>query len=324
MESAEIIQRGNLKFTGYPVFVLGEGGAGGDWGVALRGGYGFTERLDGELAVALYDGATLFGGNLEVALLRARRMVGGVDLSARGGVHQVQGDAADATGLDLAALLSTRVTQPGAGRLAGLQPELPRRAAAGRQHAAPGAGGGVSPQPQSRPAGGVWRRAERPCRELPFGGARAVLPVDCPWARGGSARALAPERRSARVRSDRPAAPVALQADLLRASQGVVHYPDHPLDLGRAPTETGALQPVTLGNGPLDGRPVAEIPGSGGRVRSFHGLSHVGQKACQVVFSCASGSARAVGRMRWCSWAPRDCRSHATSRGTGRLPRTST
>lgn len=110
MESAEIIQRGNLKFTGYPVFVLGEGGAEGDWGVALRGGYGFTERLDGELAVALYDGATLFGGNLEVALLRARRMVGGVDLSARGGVHLVQGDAADATGLDLAALLSTRVT----------------------------------------------------------------------------------------------------------------------------------------------------------------------------------------------------------------------
>lgn len=110
MESAEIIQRGNLKFTGYPVFVLGDGGAGDNWGVVLRGGYGFTDRLDGELGVALYDGATLFGGNLEIALLRARRMVGGVDLSARGGAHLVRGDAADATGLDLAALLSTRVT----------------------------------------------------------------------------------------------------------------------------------------------------------------------------------------------------------------------
>ncbi|HEV2132288.1 MAG TPA: hypothetical protein VGR27_14330 [Longimicrobiaceae bacterium] len=38
--------------------------------------YGFTDRLDGELAVALYDGAALFGGNIEAALLRALQLVG--------------------------------------------------------------------------------------------------------------------------------------------------------------------------------------------------------------------------------------------------------
>jgi hypothetical protein len=110
MESAEIIQPGNFKFTGYPLVVLGEGEADNRWGAVLRGGYGFNERLDGELAVALYDGSTLLGGNVELALLRTPPVVGGLDLSVRGGAHLVQNDAADAVGVDLAALLSTRLT----------------------------------------------------------------------------------------------------------------------------------------------------------------------------------------------------------------------
>lgn len=110
MESAEIIQRGNIKITGYPVFVLGGDGVEGDVGGVLRGGYGFSDRVDGELGVALYDGAVLFGGNLEAALLRARQRARGVDLSVRAGVYLLRGDAPDATGLDLAALLSTHLT----------------------------------------------------------------------------------------------------------------------------------------------------------------------------------------------------------------------
>lgn len=110
MESAEIIQRGNLKFTGYPVLVLGEDGADNEVGIVLCGGYRFTDRLDGELAVDFYDAATLFGGNVEVALMRAGPVVRGVDLSVPGGVHRVLRDVADATGLDLAALLSTHLT----------------------------------------------------------------------------------------------------------------------------------------------------------------------------------------------------------------------
>lgn len=111
MESAEIIQRGNLKFTGYPMFILRGEGADSDIGVILRGGYGFTDRLDGELMVAFHDAATLFGGNLELALVRAGAVVGGIDLAARGGVHLVQASGADATGLDLALLLSSHLTR---------------------------------------------------------------------------------------------------------------------------------------------------------------------------------------------------------------------
>jgi hypothetical protein len=111
MESAEIIQPGNFKFTGYPMFVLGEDGLDDSWGVVLRGGYGFNDSLDGELGVAFYDGSTLIGGNLELALLRPPPAVGAVDLSVRGGAHLVQSDAEDALGLDLAGLLSTRLTQ---------------------------------------------------------------------------------------------------------------------------------------------------------------------------------------------------------------------
>lgn len=110
MESAEIIQPGNFKFTAYPMFVLGEGGTENDWGAVLRGGYGFNDRVDGELGVALYDGSTLFGGNLEVAILRTPPAVGGLDLSVRGGGHLLRNDVADGFGLDLAALLSTRLT----------------------------------------------------------------------------------------------------------------------------------------------------------------------------------------------------------------------
>src|SRR5690349_2575009 len=111
MESAEIIQPGNFKFTAYPIFVLGEDGADDDWGVALRGGYGFSDRLDGELGVAAYDGATLFGGNLELALLKTPPVAGGLNVSVRGGAHLVQTDGPDAVGLDLAAMLSTRIAR---------------------------------------------------------------------------------------------------------------------------------------------------------------------------------------------------------------------
>lgn len=111
MESAEIIQPGNFKLTAYPVLILGENGAGNDWGGVLRGGYGFTDRIDAELALALYDGSTLLGGNIELALLKSAALVGGIDLSARGGAHAVRNDIADAIGIDAAGILSSRLTQ---------------------------------------------------------------------------------------------------------------------------------------------------------------------------------------------------------------------
>lgn len=110
MESAETIQRGNFKLVGYPMLVLGEGEADNTVGVVVRGGYGFTDRLDAEIGAAFYDGVTYLGANAEYWLLRAVPGSSGLNLSLKGGVHLAQGDGDDATGLDLTALTSFRLT----------------------------------------------------------------------------------------------------------------------------------------------------------------------------------------------------------------------
>lgn len=110
MESAETIQRGNFKLVGYPMLVLGEGDADNTLGLVLRGGYGFTDRLDLEIGAAFYDDVTFLGANAEYWLLRAAPGTSALNLSVRGGVHLAQGDGDDATGLDLAALTSFRLS----------------------------------------------------------------------------------------------------------------------------------------------------------------------------------------------------------------------
>lgn len=119
MESAETIQRGNFKLVGYPMLVLGEGEADNSLGVVVRGGYGFTDRLDAEIGVAFYDAVTFLGANAEYWVLRALPGTSGPNLSLKGGLHLAQGEGDDATGLDLAALTSFRVT-PSAELLAAL------------------------------------------------------------------------------------------------------------------------------------------------------------------------------------------------------------
>ncbi len=110
MESAETIQRGNFKLVGYPMLVLGEGEADNTLGLVVRGGYGFTDRLDLEIGGAFYDDVTYLGANAEYWLLRAAPGASALNLSVRGGLHLAQTDGDDATGLDLAALTSFRLT----------------------------------------------------------------------------------------------------------------------------------------------------------------------------------------------------------------------
>jgi hypothetical protein len=113
MESAETIQRGNFKLVGYPMLVFGDDGADDAFGFALRGGYGFTDRFDAELAAAFHDGFAAFGANLELLLLGPRPGGTGTSLSVRGGAHLLTGgDAgADGPGLDLSAILSTHLAE---------------------------------------------------------------------------------------------------------------------------------------------------------------------------------------------------------------------
>ena len=110
MESAETLQRGNFKLVGYPMIVLGEGNLDNEVGLVLRGGYGFTDRFDAEIGVALYDDVTFLGANAELWLLRPPRGTTGLNFSARGGAYLVQSDGEDGTGLNLAGILSTRLT----------------------------------------------------------------------------------------------------------------------------------------------------------------------------------------------------------------------
>jgi len=106
MESAETINKGNFKIRGNPMFQFGKD-ADATTGVALAGGYGFTEIFDLEGALAFYDGVTFFGADAEVWLLRNR----GLDFSVSGGLHRRTGDnTEDMIGIDLMFLGSKRVS----------------------------------------------------------------------------------------------------------------------------------------------------------------------------------------------------------------------
>ena len=110
MESPETVQRGTFKLVGHPMFVLGEGNADNELGVVLRGGYGFTDRFDAELGAAIYDNVTFLGVNAELWLVRALPGSTAPNFAVRGGVHLAQGDGPDASGVDLTALLSSRLS----------------------------------------------------------------------------------------------------------------------------------------------------------------------------------------------------------------------
>ena len=108
MESAETINPGNFKLMGYPILVFGEDGADDEFGLALRGGYGFSNNFDAELKVAFFDGLTFLGADAEFWLLKG----GNVDLSLSGGAHlALAGDEFfDSTGIDLTVLGSTHLS----------------------------------------------------------------------------------------------------------------------------------------------------------------------------------------------------------------------
>ena len=88
VESAETIDRGTFKLRVNPMFVFGKQGADDDVGVAAHLGYGFTDRFDAEVGVALYDGMRFFGVDGEYWLVQDAA----VDFSVIGGVHVAGGD----------------------------------------------------------------------------------------------------------------------------------------------------------------------------------------------------------------------------------------
>jgi hypothetical protein len=108
MESAETINRGNFKLMAYPLLVFGDGSDDNDAGVALRGGYGFTDAFDIEGKVSFFEGVTFLGADAEYWLLKGRS----VDVSGSAGFHfgSADDDGLDTTGFDLTLLASKAVT----------------------------------------------------------------------------------------------------------------------------------------------------------------------------------------------------------------------
>jgi hypothetical protein len=106
LNSAETINRGNFKLMVNPIVVFGEDGADDDLGVAVVGGYGFTDRVDAEAKVSFFDGLTFVGGDVEVWAVRDAPL----DVSVIGGFHVGRAAGLNSKGLDLTFLASGHAT----------------------------------------------------------------------------------------------------------------------------------------------------------------------------------------------------------------------
>ena len=106
MNSAETINRGNFKIAAFPTILFAEGDGENETGLATRLGYGFTDRFDVEGKLAFFDGLKMYGADAEYWLVRGR-----TDVSLSGGLHlsDFEGEGADSTALDLAAIASRNV-----------------------------------------------------------------------------------------------------------------------------------------------------------------------------------------------------------------------
>ena len=107
LNSAETINRGNIKLSGAPVVTFGKEGAETHGGAIVAGGYGLTDRVDVEGRLAFLDNVNFYGGDVEVWMVKNRR----VDVSFGGGFHFGDGrDRYNNRGIDLTFLTSGHVT----------------------------------------------------------------------------------------------------------------------------------------------------------------------------------------------------------------------
>jgi hypothetical protein len=105
MNSAETINRGNIKLAVFPTVLFGENGGDSIWGVAGRLGFGLTRSIDIEAKAAFIKGLKYFGADIEVWFLKGRTLNGSIAL----GGHMTDYDGAgDSTGIDTALVLSSK------------------------------------------------------------------------------------------------------------------------------------------------------------------------------------------------------------------------
>jgi hypothetical protein len=108
MNSAETINKGNFKLAAFPTALLGEGDADNEWGIAGRAGLGLTRSVDVEGKLAVFDGLTFYGGDVEAWIVRNPN---GINGSISVGVHRSDYESRrDIFGIDTAMILSVYLT----------------------------------------------------------------------------------------------------------------------------------------------------------------------------------------------------------------------
>jgi len=110
LQSAETVDRGNVKLLIAPQPMFGKSGADDEFGIAARLGYGFTSSFDAEAKVAFFENSTALGADLEYWALKNA----GVDGSLTGGIHYIVGSEGrpDLLGFELVPQLSAHVADP--------------------------------------------------------------------------------------------------------------------------------------------------------------------------------------------------------------------
>jgi hypothetical protein len=113
LQSAETMDRGTFKLMVAPILAFGKDGADNEFGVAARGGYGFTNRFDAEAKLGFFENGTYVGADGEFWILKGPEKDAGLDFSVTGGVHWMFGKDGffDTMGFDVAPLLSGHVTK---------------------------------------------------------------------------------------------------------------------------------------------------------------------------------------------------------------------
>jgi hypothetical protein len=113
LQSAETNDRGTFKIQVAPIVALGKNGADDDYGLAARGGYGFTDRFDAELKLGSFRNSRYLGADGEFWILKGAEKDTGIDFSVTGGLHWIFGKRSnfDIMGVDITPLVSGHVNK---------------------------------------------------------------------------------------------------------------------------------------------------------------------------------------------------------------------
>jgi hypothetical protein len=113
LQSAETMDRGSFKLMAAPIMAFGKNGADDEFGIAARGGYGFTDRFDAEAKLGFFENSTFVGADGEFWLLKGKEKDAGLDFSLAGGVHWIFGSSgySDIMGFEVTPLLSGHLSK---------------------------------------------------------------------------------------------------------------------------------------------------------------------------------------------------------------------